>query len=545
MSESQPDQPKILIVDDSSANMNLLSETLKPEKYEIFWAPNGEVALDIAKRICPDLILLDVLMPPGIDGFETCRRLKQEASIAEIPVIFVTAKNETADLVQGFRVGGVDYITRPFEEEEVLVRVRNHLKINQLTRELAEQNRKLTLANEQLQKEITKRQQAENEREQAKGALAHLSQQETSRWGIPGFIGQSKTIKRILADVRKLQSAGSTSVLITGESGTGKELIARALHYGGERKEGPFITVNCSAIPEDLAESMFFGHVKGAFTGADANKRGYFEVASGGTLFLDEIGEMPFGLQVKLLRVLESRMVMPVGATDERPVDVRVLAATNVNLQERVAEGTFREDLYYRLAVFPVVVPPLRQRQEDIPLLTDHFLSMFASEMNLERPEISSETMSLLATYHFPGNVRELKNIIERALIQSGGSVVLPQHLNLIAPPDATQQRPKSELQRPDEGTIELEQLESLVIQRAKARDVEDEHSEGQNGSSPTTDEEKILEYIRQHGSITNTECRNLLSVDYHRASYLLKKMHRYGLLVREGKQRWARYRFP
>jgi len=435
--QTDQNQVKILIVDDIPANMNLLRNTLEPQGYQIFWAPNGEVALNIAKRNHPDLILLDVLMP-GIDGFETCLKLKEEVSTTDIPVIFVTAKDEMADIVKGFRAGGVDYITRPFEDEEILVRVSNHLKINQLTRELSEQNRKLTLANEQLQREIAKRQQAENEREQAQDALAHLSQQEASRWGIDGFVGKSKIIGRILADVRKLQSAGTTSVLITGESGTGKELIARAIHFGGKRT-GAFIPVNCSAIPDELAESTLFGHVRGAFTGANTNRKGCFELADGGTLFLDEIGDMPLQLQPKLLRVLDDGCIVPLGGTGEKHVEVRILAATNVDLQAKIADGTFRNDLYFRLARFTVIVPTLRERKEDIPLLTAHFLNLFATEMGIENPTISPEASSILESYHFPGNVRELKNIIEHALILSGRSEIQPEHLHFLqfTPPSA------------------------------------------------------------------------------------------------------------
>jgi len=441
MSKNQIDLigAKILIVDDIPANLNILRKALESEGYNILVAPSGEVALKIAARATPELILLDVVMP-GIDGFETCRQLKQNESTQDIPVIFVTAaKDETESIIEGFRVGGVDYIAKPFENEEVLVRVETQLKINRLTKELLQKNRdleqrttELTLANQRLKQEIARRECAEDALQTADEQLSIISHREAERWGIAGFVGRSKTIGKILNDIRKLHHTGTTSVLITGESGTGKELIARAIHFGGPRAKGPFIPLICSAIPHDLAESTLFGHVRGAFTGANTDRKGYFELANGGTLFLDEIGDMPLELQAKLLRVLEDGCIIPVGGTREKRVDVRILAATNVDIQPKIAEGAFRSDLYFRLAGFTVVAPPLRNRKEDIPLLAYHFLRMFATEMGKEMPPLSPEALEALEVYHFPGNVRELKNIIERALIESGGAEIQPKHLYFI-----------------------------------------------------------------------------------------------------------------
>ena len=388
-------------------------------------APSGEVALKIAARNLPDLILLDVLMPSGIDGFETCCQLKQNEETADIPVIFVTAKEEMENVVKGFRVGGVDYITKPFEREEVLVRVQTHLKISRLTKEVIQKNI-------ELQREIDRREQAEDALQKADEQLSIISSREADRWGIAGFVGQSQTIREILQEIRQLHKTGTTNVLITGESGTGKELIARAIHFGGPRAKRSFTTVNCSAILRDLAESSFFGHTRGAFTGATTDKKGYFELADDGTLFLDEIGDMPLELQAKLLRVLEDGCVTPVGGTRENHVDVRILAATNADIQAKMAAGEFRSDLYYRLAGFTVTLPPLRERPDDIPLLASHFLNMFATEMGIETPALSQETLAALPTYPFPGNVRELKNIIERALLESGGGTIQPQHLHFL-----------------------------------------------------------------------------------------------------------------
>ncbi len=460
----------ILIVDDIPANLNLLWQTLESLGYNVIAAPSGELALTIATRTPPDLILLDVMMP-GMDGFETCQKLKAHPSTAEIPVIFITAKDEMKSVVQGFGVGGVDYVTKPYEKEEVQVRVSTHLENYRLTRELRQKNR-------ELQEAIAKREQAEAARKIAEDArqtateqLSLISQQEAERWGISGFIGQSQTVGRILADVRRLQARGTTSVLVQGESGTGKELIARAIHFGGPRAGRPFIPVNCSAIPLELAESLFFGHVKGAFTGAATDRKGYFELADGGTLFLDEIGEMPLPLQAKLLRVLEDGSFVPLSGTREKRVDVRILAATNVNLATKISAREFREDLYFRLAGFTVTVPPLREHPADIPLLVNHFLSMFATEMGIGTPMFSSEARSALMAYAFPGNVRELKNLIERALIESEGVEIREEHLHFTRRSLST-----SALGQPDDSAgindaaslpLNLQQAETILIQRA------------------------------------------------------------------------------
>ena len=457
-----PTRAEILIVDDIPENLNLLCHTLESKGYNIIAAPSGEIALQIATQIEPDLILLDIMMPE-MDGFETCRRLKSDKRLSDIPVIFITARHETESLVEGFRAGGVDYITKPFEEEEVLVRVQTHLKIHRLTQELIQKNR-------ELEQEIAMRMQAEDARQTADEKLSLLSQRDAERWGIEGFVGKSQTIGKILEDVRHLQTTGTTSVLITGESGTGKELIARAIHFGGPRKKGGFIPVNCSAIPGELAESLLFGHVRGAFTGATTDRKGYFELADGGTLFLDEIGEMPLQLQVKLLRVLEDGSFVPLGGTSEKSVDVRILAATNVDIQAKIAEGGFREDLYFRFAAFTVAVPPLRERPTDIPLLVNHFLQMFATEMAIETPVLNDEALSALMDYAFPGNVRELKNIIERALIESGGREICPEHLHftqLRESAAATLPTGDSEVNHIKSLPLNLQQTEAILIQRA------------------------------------------------------------------------------
>ncbi len=530
-------RPEVLIVDDVPANLKILRDALEPEGFRILVASDGQTALKTAARMLPDIILLDIVMP-GMNGFEVCRSLKQDRATEHIPVIFVTVQDENVSLMEGFQVGGVDYITKPFEKGELLVRVENHLKISRLTQELLQKNR-------ELEQEIAKRERAEKAHEQAVDALqkadeqlSMISQQEVSRWGIEGFIGKSRTVKRILDDVHQLQSIGTTSVLISGESGTGKELIARAIHFGGSKARGPFIPVNCSAIPGELAESTFFGHIRGAFTGAKTSRKGYFELADGGTLFLDEIGDMPLELQPKLLRVIEDGYVVPVGGASAKHVDVRIIAATNQLLTEKIGEGTFREDLYFRLARFIVTVPPLRERREDIPLLAEHFLSMFSAEMGIPQPSLSPEALKILQSHQLSGNVRELKNIIERALIKSSGEPIIePAHLHFI---EVSSHDQASTLARGDENAPDLERARELVVQRAQKRRGA---TDAQAAISPMTDEEKILAYFREHGSISNPECRDLLSADRHRSTYLLQKLCRYGLLVREGQHRWSRYR--
>ena len=498
----------LLIVDDVLANRNLLRQTLEPHAYEVLLAPDGETALKAAERARPDLILLDVVMP-GLDGYETCRRLQAAESTRAIPVIFITAKDETPSIVEGFRAGGVDYIAKPFQAEEVLARVRTHLRIHRLTQELRRKN-------EELQAEMDKRRAAEQSEARAREEVSALAAREAERWGVSGFVGKSAGFGRMIQTLQRAQEFGATSVLITGESGTGKELVARALHFGSPRAKGPFVAVNCSAIPSTLAESTFFGHLRGAFTGADKDRKGCFEQAHGGTLFLDEVGDMPLELQAKLLRVLEDGLITPVGATQSRKVEVRVVAATNAELLSEIEAGQFRRDLFFRLARFTIEVPPLRERREDIPLLAGHFLGQFATEMGMAIPTLSAAAVSELERYDFPGNIRELKNLVERALIESGGGSIGPEHLRFVA------SRPGS-----------AGRVEPGVSAAAS------------NGAPAGNDDQKILDYIKTRGAINNTECRDLLGVGMQRACYLLRKLLLAGVLQRDSSGRWAQYRLP
>jgi len=345
-----------------------------------------------------------------------------------------------------------------------------------------------------------------------------------------GIIGDSQQFAAILKQVQLLQKSERTSTLVTGESGTGKEMIARAIHHGGVRSKGPFIAMNCSAIPRELVESTLFGHIKGAFTGAASDKQGLFEMANHGTLFLDEIGEMPLDLQAKLLRVLETGVFTPVGANGERQSDVRIIAATHVNFAKRIEEGTFREDLYYRLARFVIELPPLRDRAEDIPLLAAHFVEHFSAELGYANiVPISREALERLTQHSFPGNIRELKNIIERAVLESGGEHISSEHLHFL-----TMRAPK------DAVTVKETPKASTPVDAEKLMNKRSSSFSGENLES---DEYQIMQYVREHDMINNTDCRELLQVDRHRANYLLKKLNQYDLLQIVGTGRWAVYR--
>jgi DNA-binding NtrC family response regulator len=498
---------KILLVDDVAANLNALSDMLEPEGYHILAARGGEQALDTAIRNQPDLILLDVMMP-GWNGYETCRRLQENEATRTIPVIFLTVQDEIEKVVEGFRVGGVDYVTKPFQAEELLVRIQTHLKIHFLSLELQRRN-------QQLQAEIDQRQQAESQ-------VTELARREAERWRLGGYIGQSECVRRVLDNVRKVHPFTSVNVLIAGESGTGKELVARAIHYEGPMARGPFVPVNCSAIPEELAESSFFGHVKGSFTGAISDRKGYLEQADGGTLFLDEVGDLSLALQGKLLRVLEDGRITPVGAVKDKHVTFRVLSATNVDLQSEIEDGRFRQDLYFRLNGFSLWLPPLRDHKEDLPLLAEHFLQRLATEMGMRPPQLNQETQTALAAYDFPGNVRELKNLLECALIESGGGVLLPEHLRFVYPH-----------QEGNTPTSNPSGCRSLAADPRAMRRLFPEGSE----------EAKVLAYVRERGSINNSECRDLLQVGIQRSCYLLRKIQRAGLLVRDHARKSAQYR--
>jgi formate hydrogenlyase transcriptional activator len=418
-----PQPANILVVDDTPHNISILFDALTHYGYRVLAERDGKSALEQIKYAQPDLILLDVMMP-GMDGFETCRRLKHDPATADIPVIFMTALAETIDKVNGFNMGAVDYITKPFQLPEVLSRVKTHLTIRELQREL-------TTTNEELEKRVAERTSAlstalaevETLRNQLQAENTYLREEIKLTKNFDEIITQSKPFQKVLKLVEQVAPT-NTTVLILGESGTGKELLARAVHQLSGRKNRPLVKINCAALPATLIESELFGHEKGAFTGATGQKVGRFELADGGSIFLDEIGEMPIELQPKLLRVLQEGEFERVGGTKTLKVNVRVIAATNRELEREIEEGRFREDLYYRLNVFPVMSLPLRERREDIPLLVRHFCDKHGPGMGRRIEQIPADVLDTLRAYHWPGNIRELENVIERALITSSGRVL-------------------------------------------------------------------------------------------------------------------------
>ncbi len=491
------DSTRLLIVDDKPENLDLLLGYLSGSGYDISVATSGQAALNLVASHPPALILLDVMMP-DMDGYEVCRQLRHKGM--SLPVIFMSALSDTQSKLQAFEAGGIDYVTKPLQREEVRARIDAQITIVKQQLELADKNRQLQTLISELQSQIEARQQVEVALRRADETISSLTKAEARRWGIEAFVGCSPAVVNLLDDVRSLQQAPHTNVLILGESGTGKELISRSIHFGGRRGDKPFVAVNCSAIPADLADAEFFGHVKGAFTGATGDRIGYFECADGGTLFLDEIGDMPLSMQAKLLRVLEDGKVCPVGGRQERQVQVRIIAATNHDLQQRVREKAFRSDLYFRLAGYTLALPSLRQRREDIPLLVEHFLKQLCQHMGREAPQIADPALQRLSEYDFPGNVRELRNMLEYALIASRGRAIGLQHLHFF----------------------DTERTTSAV--------------------DYIEDESAVLDYVKTHERIDNRTAQDVLGVDHGRASYVLKKLHKEGSLKKRGERRWSYY---
>ena len=415
MSTAADDQATILVVDDTPANLSVVSAFLDDAGYKVLVAEGGNDAREVIRLAPPDLILLDVLMPAP-NGFETCSQLKADPETKDIPVIFMTALSDTLEKVKGFEAGGVDYITKPFHQEEVLARVKTHLALRQLQKELEVQKGELQEHNRLLQAEI-------DAHTRTKGTVQYLKRELESEQAGSGMVGSSLTIQAIFDQVSQAAKTDCT-VLIIGETGTGKEVLAREVHEQSLRAAMPMIKVNCAAIPKDLFESEFFGHEKGAFTGASAKRLGRFELADGGTLFLDEIGELPIDIQSKLLRVLQEQEFERVGGQSTQKVDVRIIAATNRDLHEAVSEKRFREDLFYRLNVFPVQIPALRERPSDIPLFIQYFLKKFSIKHRKVVEAMHDDSLRDFLNYGWPGNIREMENVMERAVIVSKGPVV-------------------------------------------------------------------------------------------------------------------------
>lgn len=386
------EQSRILVVDDELSMREFLCILLEREGYQTEQAESAHAALGFLQGGDFDLVISDVNMP-GLSGMELLERIKQFTP--ETAVLLITAYTTAEQAVEAMKLGAYDYIAKPFKVEEIKVLVRNALEKRTLLRE-----------NVMLRREVE------------------------GRFSFSGLIGKSQKMKSVYALIEKV-AASTASVLILGESGTGKELAARAIHYNGERKDRRFVAVNCGAIPDNLMEAELFGHRKGAFTGAVADRAGLFEQAEGGTLFLDEIGELPLQLQAKLLRVLQEKEFRRIGDDSDRKADVRIIAASNRDLEEQVGEGNFREDLFYRLDVVEIKLPPLRERPEDIPLLVEHFYLKFTGGRDVG-DYINNDALKILLTYPFPGNVRELENIVERCVVIGDNSITidsLPQQV--------------------------------------------------------------------------------------------------------------------
>lgn len=388
----------ILLVEDEKIVRVSLTDALKAEGYTTLAVANGDDALSMLEEGVFSLVITDIRLP-GSGGMDVLRKCLSETP--STPVIMMTAFGSIKDAVEAMRIGAFDYITKPFDLDEMLLTVEKALEVQSLTQE-----------NIRLKLELS------------------------SYYGAPNIIGESKAMQAIFALLSKISRTDST-ILILGESGTGKELIASTIHYQSARKKKPIIRVNCAALPEDLIESELFGYEKGAFTGAAARKPGRFDLADGGSIFLDEIGDLPLLTQTKILRVLEERTFERLGATETVSVNVRIIAATNKDLDKEVKKGSFREDLFYRLNVIPVVMPPLRKRKEDIPLLIDSFTQRFNDQMGTE-VSFNTESIQTLMNYRFPGNVRELLNIIERSVALANDKVIRPGDL----PPHVAQVRP-------------------------------------------------------------------------------------------------------
>ena len=380
----------ILIVDDEAKIRRILALMLRDQRHEVREAASGEEALELAAAVKPDLVLLDLKMP-GIDGLETLKRLKE--SLPETDVIMMTAFGTISSAVEAMRGGAYDYVTKPFDNDAMLLVVERALEMRRLS-----------------------------------GEVEALREDLEARYGFTEIIGISPEIQAIFHTMAKVARVDAT-VLVTGESGTGKELVARAIHRKSRRASRPLVAVNCSAIPQSLVEAEFFGHEKGAFTDAKLARTGRFEQADTGSLFLDEAGDLALDAQAKLLRALQEKQITRIGSSQPRPIDVRVIAATNKNLEQEVAQGRFREDLFWRLNVVHIRLPPLRERRQDLSLLFDHFLDRINRELGLSVRGLAPEARQLMLDYPWPGNVRELENTLCQAMILCEGDVLTASDL--------------------------------------------------------------------------------------------------------------------
>jgi two-component system response regulator PilR (NtrC family) len=407
------------VADDEQSMREFLDIMLKKEGYKVSLASNGEEVVKLIDNDLFDLVLMDIRMPK-LDGISALKKIKSTAP--ETVVIMITAYASADTAIKAMKEGAYDYITKPFKVEEIKLIIKNALEKKNLQKENI------------LLKQVVR-----------------------DRYHFGNIIGQSPKMMA-LYDLLEKVSPTKTNILIAGESGTGKELVAKAIHYNSVRKEKPFVTLNCGAIPESLIESELFGHMKGAFTDAIATKKGLFEVADEGTIFLDEISELPLLMQVKLLRVLQDKEFKRVGGTEDIRVDVRIISATNKDLEEAVKEKHFREDLFYRLNVIQIKLPPLRDRKEDIPILAGHFLKKYSEELNKNILKTSPEALQILLNYEYPGNVRELQNIIERAVALESGQELTVHNLSSYLSEQPFLRKGPIDIEIPNEG-IDLEKM--------------------------------------------------------------------------------------
>ncbi|GBD99001.1 transcriptional regulatory protein ZraR [bacterium BMS3Abin07] len=390
-----PDRDIIFIVEDKESMAEMLKQTLESSGFGTIIAKDGAEAIDTISNERFDLVLTDLKLPKK-DGIEVLKRIKEEHPI--VPVIVMTAFGTIETAVEAMKLGASDFITKPFDTDHLILLINRALETQKLYRE-----------------------------------NILLRESFPATIDMPAIIGKSSQVEEVIKKIQKV-APGKTTVLILGESGTGKELFARAVHLLSPRKDYPFVPINCAAIPHELIESELFGHEKGAFTGADSRKMGKFELADRGTIFLDEVSELDISLQAKLLRVLQEGEIERVGSVKQLKVDIRIIAASNRKIDEAVGENRFREDLYYRLSVFPVVIPPLRDRKEDIPSLVEFFLDKYCAELNRKKKTVSKKAMDIIIAYSWKGNVRELENAIERAIILCDGREILPEHI-ILSPP--------------------------------------------------------------------------------------------------------------
>jgi DNA-binding NtrC family response regulator len=420
---------KIMVVDDEHLIRWSLEQNLKKQGYEVVTAGDGEEALRLVREEQPDLVLLDIQMP-GISGIEALEKIKEYDE--DIVVIMVTAHGGLETAVNAMRLGAYDYVSKPFNLDELAIVIRKALENTDLKLEVAR------------------------------------LRSETKKTVPPNIIGDSRHVKQLMEILDKVARSEASTVLVQGESGTGKELVAKWLHYSSNRADKPFIAINCAAVPATLLESELFGHEKGAFTDAKNTKKGLFELADGGSVFLDEIGDMEMGMQAKLLRFLEDRSFRRIGGSRVFSVDVRIISATNKELQKAIDEKTFRNDLYYRLQVIPIHLAPLRDRKEDIIPLANHFIEVYNRDFNKKVQGIAGMAERIMVDYGWPGNVRELKNVIERAIILGNEDTLMLEHLPLeIVAKSSTQGGPPlATFRLPAEG-IDIEEVEKELIRQA------------------------------------------------------------------------------